>query len=132
MKPDQHITLEQLEQARPLRPDRHDDDFFAHETRTLECLREAGPQGYSNAELRERGCGERPSNRVCALRKKAYLIKTDRSTYPARFVLLRDANGNKSASFSEGPPDPRSSESDYMRRARQEEIAALPLFGARP
>lgn len=94
---ERRITLEELAEAKPLCPACHDEDFSAHEARTLACLREAGQRGYSNEELRDRGCGERPSNRVCALRKKGHLIKTDRSSYPARFVLLGEADGSESA-----------------------------------
>lgn len=119
-------TLAELEQAKPPKPSSHDEDFSAHEARVLACLREAGPRGCSNEELRKRGCGERPSNRFVPLRKKGYLIKTDRSVRPARFVLLREADGSQPRGVR---PDARPSPAlsgDWYQREHGPRPAAHP------
>lgn len=87
-------TLAEVAQARPYRPKVTSSDFAACKLATLEALRQAGPLGLTTQELRDRGAGERPPNRICDLRKDGHLIKTVPGR-PFRFVLLREVNGEK-------------------------------------
>jgi hypothetical protein len=76
------ITLEQLEQAKPYKPTCHSEDFSTAKLLTDEMLERAGADGITVPELRAKGCGERPPNRICDLRKDGQAI-----------VTRRDANG---------------------------------------
>jgi hypothetical protein len=83
-------TLAQLEQARPYRPDGPPGNAEAHTQRTLECLEAARAIGCTTQELRAKGCGERPPNRVCDLRKRGIAIKTKREPHGVtRYILAK-------------------------------------------
>jgi hypothetical protein len=85
-------SVEQIEQAKPYRPDgpreKHADDA----QRLLQRLRERGAEGITTGELiREGCCGLRPPNRIGDLRDAGHLIETRREGHGVfRFVLIRE------------------------------------------
>ena len=121
--------LNTIEQARPLKPDSHAEDFEADKLAVLDALRRAGPHGMSTMEFLRRGIGGvRPPNRVCDLRKDGHLIQTVReSGRQCRFVLLHE---NPRPIPRPGPRKPieQIPISDFMRRRREEDERATPLF----
>ena len=79
---ERRITLEQLERAKPYKATCRSEDFSTAKLLTDELLERAGAAGMTVPELRAKGCGERPPNRICDLRKDGQAI-----------VTRRDANG---------------------------------------
>jgi hypothetical protein len=86
-------------------------------------LRERGPQGVLGSELYARPelYGRSPRNRISELRKAGHLIE-GKPHGPADWFyrLIRDNAGVTPLSAKP--------ESDFMRRRREEQAAAMPLF----
>lgn len=117
-------TLQQLEQARPYKSACGAEDFSKAKALTLHLLQQAGPAGMTVPDLRANGCGERPPNRICDLRHEGVPIITRRENGVTRYVL---------AKFLPIQRQSPSGETAFMRRRRQEQEQAAPLFaGVRP
>jgi len=127
-------TVAELERVRPFKPELCADGFSADRERTRAELRNAGPRGRTTIELMQAGCGPRPANRVCELRKLGCLIQTKREGRGQfRFVLVRNSDGDAPMPSQAGPAV--DSRDLYARPAtnhgrRPTNDADLPLFAA--
>ena len=95
----------------------------SHKAAILELLRERGPQGVLGSELYARPelYGRSPRNRVSELRAEGFLIEgKPHGSADWFYRLIRDNAGVTPLSAKP--------ESDFMRRRREEQAAAMPLF----
>jgi hypothetical protein len=85
-------SVEQIEQAKPYRPDGPREKYTDDAQRLLQRLRERGAEGITTGELIREGCyGLRPPNRAKDLRDAGHLIETRREGHGVfRFVLIRE------------------------------------------
>jgi hypothetical protein len=114
-------SLGELAQTRPQRGTGPPKRCASHKSAILALLRERGPQGVLGSELYSRPnlYGRSPRNRVCELRKDGHLIEgKPHGASDWWYRLIRDSRGDK----------PQPTESDYMRRQREERDRAMPLF----
>lgn len=89
--PDNRVTLDILEQAQPYRPRTSSADFTDDKYAVLEALlidSLNGGSGVSTPDLRARGGGERPPNRVKDLRDEDHHLIETIPGRPFRFKLL--------------------------------------------
>jgi hypothetical protein len=83
-----------------------------HYERILELLRERGPAGVTSIELHDavgHPFGRTPRNRISEMRKDGCLIETVQVPGGCRWILVRDAEGNKTSDWYErttGKPRP--------------------------
>lgn len=103
------VTLAQLEQAQPYKPTCQSEDFLKAKLLTDELLERAGAVGMTVPELRAKGCGERPPNRICDLRKDGQAIVTRReANRVTRYIKAKFLSRPAApiSSFSAGKREP--------------------------
>jgi hypothetical protein len=115
-------TLSEVARAKPHRGSGAPGRCASHKDAILALLRERGPQGVLSSELYDspEKFGRSPRNRISELRAGGCLISGEpRGASDWHYVLIRDSEGAKP------------SESDFMRRRREEDERAAPLFVVR-
>jgi hypothetical protein len=132
------VTLDEIAQARPKRGTGAPARCISHKSNILALLKERGKNGVLGSELYAQPhlYGRSPRNRISELRESGHLIE-GRQHGPSDwfYCLIRDASGAKPSSDSNQATRPpiENSETEFMRRRREEQEQAVPLFsGVRP
>ena len=116
-------TLCEVAKAEPRRGSGAPIRSRSHYATILQLLRDRGPRGVLSSELYARPelYGRSPRNRISELRRDGHLIE-GKPHGPADWFyrLIRDNAGVTPLSAKP--------ESDFMRRRREEQAAAMPLF----
>lgn len=128
-------TLAEVAQARPRRGAGAPARCLSHKAAILALLRERGAAGVLGSELYDfpDKFGRSPRNRIAELRAEGYLISGQpHGSSDWRYFLFRDNAGFAPMAQSPYtvPSTQVSKESDFMRRRRIEETAAMPLFAS--
>jgi hypothetical protein len=119
----QRPTLGEVARAKPQRGSGAPGRCASHKAAILELLRERGPQGVLGSELYDcpEKFGRSPRNRISELRAEGFLIEgKPHGSADWFYRLIRDNAGVT--------PLPAKPESDFMRRRREEQAAAMRLF----
>ena len=127
---ERRVTLEQLAQAKPYKPVCSAEDFSTAKLLADELLERAGAVGMTVPELRAKGCGERPPNRICDLRKDGQAIVTRRDANGVtRYIKAKFLPAEKTKTTAqENPRVPVAT--DNYGRPLADDLANMPLFAA--
>jgi hypothetical protein len=129
------ISIEQIEQAKPHRPDGPRAEYADDTQRLLKRLREVAAAGITTGELiREGCCGLRPPNRVKDLRDAGHLIETRREAHGVfRFVLIREcANPTPKRQPKKAKQAPLPQSEDWFTRSTGQPRPSSPQLGVGP
>jgi len=124
-------TLAEVAKARPIRGNGAPVRAASHKSAILALLQARGANGVLGSELygQPHLYGRSPRNRISEFRKAGHLIEgKPHGSADWFYCLLRDASGAKPSADVPTPHSIEKVEIECMRRRREEQATAMPLF----